>query len=247
MPCFNSAKYIGQAINSVISQSYLDWELLVIDNGSTDNSLDIIKEYSLTDDRIYLYEEKKKGAASARNKGISMASGQFIAFLDSDDIWEATKLEQTISFMKKKNINLACTSYAPFDSNSLKASNVRVPPPIINRRRLLKTCDIGCSTVVIDVSRFKGRIGDILLPDLPKEDYAYWFDLIRIYNEPFYGLDKSLTRYRVHLNSISSNKLKQIKLQYNVYRKHLSIGRVKSLMFLFAYILYGFRKTYLND
>lgn len=219
----------------------------MIDNGSTDDSLNIIKEYCLSDDRIYLYEEKKKGAASARNKGISMANGEFIAFLDSDDIWAATKLEQTISFMKENKINLVCTSYTPFDSNSLKAFKVRVPPSIINRRRLLKTCDIGCSTVVIDVSRFNGHFNNILFPSLAKEDYAYWFDLMRTYNEPFYGFDKSLTQYRVHLNGVSSNKLKQIILQYKVYRKHLSIGRVKSLMFLFAYIYYGFRKTYLND
>ncbi|MFM4746783.1 glycosyltransferase family 2 protein [Aeromonas veronii] len=247
MPCYNGGEYICQAIESVVSQTYDNWELIIVDNGSEDDSIHKITKFCAVDSRINLFFEESKGAASARNKGIDESNGSYLAFLDSDDVWEVTKLEKTISFMKEKEVELACTSYVPFDNFSSAGLNPRVPPFIINRERLLRTCDIGCSTVVINVSRFENRLAIPRFPNIKKEDYAYWFNLIEIYKKPFFSLEKPLTKYRLHSKGISSNKLTQISLQYKIYRNHLSLSQVSALFFLFNYMLHGFRKTYLND
>lgn len=247
MPCFNSSEFISTAIESVIAQTYSHWELIIVDNGSQDDTVQIVNSYCEKDKRVSIYSERDKGAARARNRGISHSSGKYLAFLDSDDIWDPKKLELTISFMVAEKARLACTGYTPFFSNSTKELGERIPRDIINKCDLLKTCDIGCSTVVIDVSIFECNKDIPRFPNIGKEDYAYWFDLLCIYNQPFRGFPIKLTQYRLHSNGVSSNKVKEFFLQYNVYRHHLRINFFCSCFFLINYIFYGIRKTYLND
>jgi len=247
MPCFNSSKFISTAIESVIAQTYHHWELIIVDNGSKDDTVQIVNSYCEKDKRVRIFSEKEKGAARARNRGISHSSGRYLAFLDSDDIWDPEKLELTISFMVAEKARLACTGYTPFFSSSAKELGKRIPRGVINKCDLLKTCDIGCSTVVIDVSIFERNEDIPRFPHIGKEDYAYWFDLIDIYNQSFRGFSRVLTQYRIHSDGVSSNKAKEVFLQYNVYRRHLRINFFCSCLFLTSYILYGIRKTYLND
>ena len=247
MPCFNSSGFISKAIESVIAQTYPYWELIVVDNGSQDETVQIVNGYCEKDKRVNIHHEREKGSASARNKGIANASGRYLAFLDSDDIWDSEKLELTISFMVIEKARLACTGYIPFYSDSARKFGKRIPRKVIDKRDLLKTCDIGCSTVIIDVSFFESNDDIPRFPNVGKEDYAYWFDLIDIYNQPFRGFPGILTQYRVHSSGVSSNKTKEIILQYNVYRHHLRMNFFESCLFLMSYIVYGIRKTYLND
>ena len=149
--------------------------------------------------------------------------------------------------MVSEKARLACTGYTSFESDSTKILGKRIPREVINKSALLKTCDIGCSTVVIDVSIFERNDDIPRFPNIGKEDYAYWFDLIDIYNQPFRSFPQMLTKYRVHSGGVSSNKAKEVFLQYNIYRHHLRINFFYSCFFLVNYIFYGIRKTYLND
>ncbi|MCT8858008.1 glycosyltransferase [Shewanella xiamenensis] len=247
MPCFNSSHYIADAINSVLAQSYTNWELIIVDNGSVDGTLEIIKKYSDWDERILVCHSEDMGASYARNKGIEVSKGDFIAFIDSDDVWDFNKLKTSLECMLLNEVYLFCSAYTPMSYDGLKYYNKRVPLPEIKRSRLLKTCDIGCSTVVIRVDCFAERNLIPRFPNMKKEDYAYWFKLLEIYGRSFYGLQDSLTYYRIHSGGVSSNKLKELFFQYKVYKDYLSLGVVKSVYYLFFYMSYGIRKTYFND
>ena len=225
-PCYNGSKYISETILSVISQTYSNWEMIIIDDGSTDDSANIINSYIATDPRIFLIQQDNKGSAAARNTGIKHAKGRYIALLDADDLWEPDFLKEQISFMQEKNTVCVYSSYKCINEKSEEILNPVICKPIITLKDMMVTCHIGCLTGLYDTKKY----GKIYLREELKsvrDDYAYWLDIIQLENVA-YGNSKLLAKYRVLPNSTTGNKIKLIKKQYSFYRNYLHLNLFKS-------------------
>jgi glycosyltransferase involved in cell wall biosynthesis len=238
-PCYNCENYISFTIESVVQQTYSEWELIIVNDGSEDKSINLIKSYSEKDPRIKLIElENNMGPAYARNMGIRMASGRFIAFLDSDDLWDKKKLEKQISFMINNDISFSFTSYQKINYNGDLVGKPIKAPPVINYNDLLKSCPIGCLTVIYD----QGKIGKHYMPDFLKaQDYALWLKILKTGVEAN-GIEENLAYYRIRKSSISRNKLYKAYFQWKIYRKQEIISIIKSMYLMFFYTFYGFKK-----
>ncbi len=237
MPAYNSGQWIEKSIQSVIGQTYTNWELLVIDDGSIDNTIEIIEQFSLEDSRIKLLKNQfGKGAAGARNTGIVQSIGKYIAFLDSDDLWLPEKLQTQIQFMVNNGASLCHSYYEMFD---LKGnSKVVGSRPVVGIKDMMKSCEVGCLTVMID----KVSLGkDLCFPESPKEDYALWLSLLRK-GFVFKCCPHVLARYRKGHSSISANKIDEIRKQYYVLRTQSGSGVLASGYYLFTYVIKGLRK-----
>lgn len=228
MPNYNSQKYIVATLNSIIEQKFEKWELLITDDCSTDNSLEIIKKYSENDARIkYFSLEKNSGAAVARNNSIKKATGKILAFIDSDDIWHKDKLYKQLAFMEKNNYLFTSTSYEWMDEENKLLNNVIKSHKELNYEGVLKYCP-GNSTVMYNVE----KIGKVYSPDIKKRnDFVMWLQVIKKAKK-LYGMDEVFTQYRVHDESLSRNKIKLIKYQWEVYRKHERLSLIFSLKLL---------------
>lgn len=228
MPVYNSDKYLEETIMSVLQQTYSQWELILVNDCSTDKSVEIIEKMKKKSDKIVLHNlEKNSGAAVARNTALEYAKGQYIAFLDSDDIWDAHKLDEQIKFMKENNYSFTFTDYSLISENGAnynKINNVIHVPQKINYSFLLKNTIILCSSVVID----RKKIGDFKMPLIRAgQDTATWLKLLK-HIEYAYGLNKNLCQYRQRENSISSNKIRAIKRTWKLYREVEQLSLVKS-------------------
>ena len=215
-PCYNSSKFIEDCINSVLAQTYTNWEMIIVDDFSEDNSKEKITVLSENDTRIKtIFLDKNIGAAKARNIAISKAKGKYIAFLDSDDLWMPTKLEAQIYFMQKKDIAFSYTTYQSISEDGNKLFSVVKAPSIMTYSSYLKNTIIGCLTVVID----REKTGNFEMPNIrSSHDMALWL-LIMKRGFPGYGLDKNLAQYRVVSNSNTSSKLRAAKDVWKVYRE----------------------------
>ena len=234
-PVYNAERFLSETIKSVKEQTYKNWELLLVDDCSKDNSAKIIKEFNRTDDRIkYIKLEKNSGASISRNTGIKNAKGRFIAFVDSDDLWEPEKLEIQISYMLEKNLGFTFTSYRYMKENGVKTNKVAKAPFKINYNGLLKNTIIGCSTVVID----KDIIGEFEMPLVKRgQDTATWLQILR--NEKYaYGIQKDLVNYRLVGDSLSSNKIKALKRTWNTYRNVEKLNIFKC-SYVFCFYVYN--------
>lgn len=239
MPAFNAEKYIGDSINSVILQSYQKWELLIVNDGSTDNTKNIIKPFILKDKRINYFEtDNNLGPGYARNKAIEKAKGHYIAFLDSDDMWKPEKLEVQLNFMKKNNSSFSFTGYQKINESNQNIGKKIEIPNTLSYENLLKSCIIGCLTVIYDVS----KLGKVYMPLINKtQDYAMWLNILKII--PYaHGLNESLALYRIRKGSISSNKFIKAYYQWHIYRKFEKLSLMKSLKYMLFYAYYGYRK-----
>ena len=217
-PTYNAEKYIEETIRSVQKQTYQEWEMIIVDDCSTDQTLRIIKEFANLDSRIKVYKQKKnQGAGHARNKALSISDGRFVAFLDSDDQWRPNKLEKQLKFMLDNNYAFTYTGYDRLqlnDQGALETKTVHVPKEA-TYHKLLKKNVIGCLTVMID----RNQTGPIQMLDIRRrQDYALWLELTRT-GFKAYGLTDSLALYRVRVDSISSNKLSVAKQNWRVYRE----------------------------
>lgn len=241
MPAYNAESTIAESIESVLNQSYQHWELIIVDNNSTDATKDIIHEYSSTESRIIFKYEKEKGAHHARNTGISVAKGNYLAFLDCDDIWVRSKLEIQINYMVKMSCPFTSTSYRPFFEVQEQRiyKNVRTVPSCINLDSLLKTCTVGLSSVVIDLK----QVQNIKFPCCDKEDYALWV-LLAQQGVQLRGIDVVSYDYRIGSSSLSSNKIKEILRQWRVYRNIAKLGAFDSFIYLVSYIFFGIMKRF---
>ncbi|MED4300185.1 glycosyltransferase family 2 protein [Geobacillus stearothermophilus] len=223
-PVYNAEKYLKYTIESVINQDYDNWELIIIDDCSKDNSRLIAERYMKKDKRIKLISlEKNRGVAYARNIGIKAAKGRYIAFLDSDDLWYPNKLSKQLDFMKKNDYYFTFSSYELINDEGIRLNKVIKAPNIVDYKRLLKGNPIGCLTVMID----KKRIEDIEMPEIRHEDYATWLNITKNGNIA-YGLNEILALYRKSRNSLSSNKIKAIIWTWNIYRKNQKLGLLRS-------------------
>ena len=224
-PVYNAERFIKETIDSVIAQTYKNWEMILVDDCSSDSSAEIIDEYVISDSRIkYMKNAENSGAAVSRNAGIEAAEGQYIAFVDSDDVWESEKLEKQLEFMKEKGYGFTFTSYRyVMEDGSVTDKTARAIEKI-NYNGLLKNTVIGCSTVVID----KKITGDFRMPLLRRgQDTATWLQILKKIDYA-YGLDIPLVKYRKVSNSISSNKFKALKRTWNIYRNVEHLGLIKS-------------------
>jgi teichuronic acid biosynthesis glycosyltransferase TuaG len=237
-PSYNSAKFIGETIKSVRKQTYQDWEMLIVDDCSTDNSKDIIKEYSDNDARIKLIAlEKNVGAAEARNIALRKAKGRYIAFLDSDDLWLPEKLNKQLAFMKKTKIDFSFTAYNRI-SESGKYINTIPVPKTIDYHNFLKNTVIGTLTVMID----RESTGYFEMPIIKSShDMALWCKLLRN-GRKAYGINETLAQYRVVSNSNTSKKLKAALDVWKVLRQHEKINFLKSAYYFSNYAFNAAKK-----
>lgn len=232
-PLFNSSRFLRETIESVKAQTRDDWELICVDDGSIDDSVEIVQSYAATDFRIRLVRlEQNAGSAVARNAGIDAARGRYIAFLDSDDLWLPHKLETQLEFMRLNRVTFSFTAYDRVDEHNNPLRRVDVPRRV-TYEQLLKTCYIGCLTAIYDTAHF----GKVHMPLMRKrQDYGLWLQLLKK-TDHAHGLQQVLARYRVRPNSISSNKFDTAKYTMRVYREVEGFGLWKSRYYFMRYML----------
>lgn len=224
MPTYNCADFIGITLESVISQTYKNWELIIVDDCSIDNTEEIVRYYMESDSRIkYNKLDINSGASAARNKGIDLASGKYIAFLDSDDIWFSEKLSKQINFMEENNYNFTCTNYNKIDEKG-KALNRTIQAKMkSDYNGILKNCP-GNSTVIYNAE----KLGRFKVTDIKKRnDYVMWLQVIKKANY-LYGLEETLGSHRIRKGSISSNKFSLASYHWKVYRQIEKLSIIKS-------------------
>jgi len=222
MPTYNCGKFIEETINSVINQTYTNWELIIVDDCSKDNTEEVVKQ--IKDKRIKYHKLKENsGAAVARTEAMKKAKGNYMAFLDSDDLWYPEKLEKQLKFMKDNNYDFTCTAYEQIDEESNLLNKVIKTKKKANYNRILLDCPVGNSTVMYNVD----KLGKFEVPNIRKRnDDALWLQIIKK-AKYIYGMDDILMKYRIRSNSISSNKLSLVKYHWQLYREieHLSVIR----------------------
>lgn len=237
MPSYNTGKYIAESIQSVMVQTYSDWELIIVDDCSTDETDVIVAEF--TDPRIrYLKNEKNSGAAVSRNRALKEAKGRWIAFLDSDDLWEPDKLEKQISFMRNNGYSFSYTAYREIDEAS-KPLGIRVRgPKHISKAGMYAYCWPGCLTVMYDAN----AVGCIQIKDIKKNnDYAMWLKAIE--KADCYFLDQELAAYRKREGSISNHGyVALIKWHYRLFRECMQLNAFTSFMMTGGNLFWGLIK-----
>jgi teichuronic acid biosynthesis glycosyltransferase TuaG len=241
-PLYNSEAYIEDTIQSVLKQTYMNFEWLIVDDHSTDASLDILKKYTATDKRIILLsQEKNNGPAHARNFAMDQAKGRYIAFLDSDDLWLPEKLEKQIALMKKNNAPLSYTAYKKInDKGKIKSHILINVPAVLTYNRLLGSNCIMASSAVFD-SHITGPVRQCCHIPLGKDDYHFFLSILKKHNRA-YGIKEDLARLRVHEGSITQDKFKAIGLQWVFYRRYLGLSFFSTLHRFIIYAVKGFLK-----
>lgn len=241
MPAHNSESLLQESVRSVMAQTYADWELLIVDDASTDRTLTMARELALSDGRIRVIEmERNGGVAAARNTGIRAATGQYLAFLDSDDLWLPEKLQTQVQFMQQSGAAFSFTQYRRFGRDGSLSKPVRVPSRV-NHRQLLRGNVIGCLTVLID----RSRISEVEMPSTKHEDYVTWLGLLRSGGEAL-GLPQDLARYRVSSTSVSGNKTRSAAWTWNIYRRTEGFHPLKSAWYFMNYVLHAIRVRWLS-
>jgi glycosyltransferase involved in cell wall biosynthesis len=221
-----------------LAQTYQDWEMLIVDDVSPDNSNEIIEEYYKKDSRIkFIKLEKNSGPAIARNRAIEEAKGRYIAFLDADDIWYENKLEKQIKFMNERNLALTYSSYDLMDEENNNLGTFLTKNKVMYTD-LLKTNSIGCLTGIYDVE----KVGKVFMPNIIKrQDYGLWLKILKKvdYAE---GILEPLAKYRIMKNSVSSNKLIAAKYVWKLFREVEKLNIFQSIYYFCFYVYYGVRK-----
>ena len=215
MPSWNTANYIAESIQCVINQTYNNWELLIVDDCSTDNTDEVVEPF-LIDKRVrYLHNEKNSGAALTRNKAMREAKGEWIAFLDSDDLWSSDKLEKQVSFMKKYGYVLSYTEYEKIDEEDKPLDIYVTGPNTVNKRKMYHYDYIGQLTMMYSAKHF----GLIQIKDIKKNnDYAIRLELYKKPGTEAHLLKENLAKYRIRKKSISHDKLrKKLKSHYDLF------------------------------
>lgn len=234
MPSYNTGEFIKYSIESVIAQSYSNWELIIVDDCSTDNTDEVVEDY-LSDDRIhYIKNDKNSGAATSRNRALREAKGKWIAFLDSDDLWAPKKLEKQIAFMMEKGYAFSYTDYM-IQLNGEWLPYIYMGPRVVTRRKMYDYCYFSTITVMYD----RDVIGLIQIESLRKNnDYAMWLQAIEKSN--CYRFPECLSYYIKHEGSISSgSKFKLIKWHYILYKKGLHKSKFASIILTARNLFFG--------
>ncbi len=216
VPVYNAEKYIRETIDCVKAQTYENWELVLVEDGSTDESLCILETVERQDGRIRVIRQENGGAAKARNHGLSKAAGRFVAYLDADDLWSPDKLEKQLAFMAKKEAAFSFTGYEFADEKGKGTGKIVRVPEELCYKEALKNTTIFTSTVIFDTKRLAKE--KLFMPMIKSEDTALWFKILRE-GVTAYGLSENLVRYRRPAKSLSSNKLEAVRRIWRLYRK----------------------------
>jgi len=237
-PSYNSAQFIEATIKSVQEQTHTNWEMLITDDGSSDNSTEIISKITQTDDRIKLFKINNSGPGIARNNSIKNAKGNYLAFLDSDDLWFPKFLSISLSKIKNSE-GFVFSSYKRCDENTLEeAFQDFIVPHKVNYTDILKTNSISCLTAFIDVD----KLGKELMPEIMyRQDMGLWLKYLKKI-EYAIGIQQPLAIYRIRKKSHSRNKKKLLKPQWYFYRKVENISFLKSIYFMVMWAINGVRK-----
>lgn len=239
-PLYNGERFVGKTIESVLSQTYTDWEMIVINDGSKDSGPQIVEEYCQRDERIKLFTQANGGSASARNNGIRRATGRYIALLDADDTWMPVFLESQLRLMSETGAMLVYGSHLRIDENDKEILKPFIVPEKIEYKDLLKTCYISCLTGLYDTSAY----GKVYLHEEFKslrDDYVYWLEIIKKCGFAC-GNQEIIGSYRILTQSTSRNKKKVIIPQYKVYRNAEGLSVAKSLYYLAHWAINGIMK-----
>ena len=224
MPTYNCGRFIAETLDSIKAQTYTDWEIIIVDDCSTDNTKEVVDKYSAEDGRIkYHCLEVNSGAAVARTEAMKIADGEYMAFCDSDDLWMPDKLEKQLAFMNDNGYAFSCTAYEQIDEESKSLDRVIKTVKKTDYNRLLLDCPVGNSSVMYNVD----KMGKFEVPNIRKRnDDALWLQMLKK-EKYIWGMSEVLMRYRIRKNSISSNKLKVIKYHWILYRdiEHLNVFR----------------------
>lgn len=234
VPMYNAEPYIQKTIKSVLDQTFTDWELIIIDDGSKDKSLSIAKEYEKKENRIHVYaNDGNHGVSYTRNRAIALAKGKYIALLDADDLWHPDKLLKQIPFMEEHNYEVSYCSYQKMTVDEEMKGLIKVPKKM-NYRTLLKGCLINCITGVF----LREKFSHIQFKDTKVEDYIFWLELFKEIDYA-YGIPDCLAFYRVQKGSRSSNKITIVKYHWTIYRHIEKLGMISSLYYFAIYFIKG--------
>lgn len=240
-PAYNSSKFLPETIKSVQSQTFTDWELIIVDDCSLDDTYDIAQSFSKDDCRIkVLKHERNSGVASARNTALDIAVGEYIAFLDSDDLWMSDKLEKQIEFMEKNGYILTYTNYQLFDSNTGKVIKLIKSPMMMTYQSIFKNTGIGCLTVMVN-RKISGNFHMPLLKHT--EDNCTWQIILKP-GYTAYSLNENLASYRVNNNSLTKNKSRSAKNQWEYYREYNNFSVLKSVYYFSCYAFNAVKKHF---
>ncbi|WP_062051273.1 glycosyltransferase family 2 protein [Bacillus sp. JCM 19034] len=234
-PAYNAEAYIAETIESVLAQTYENWEMLIVDDCSTDRTVEIVQSYAAREPRIrFIQLDKNQGPAITRNTAIQAASGRYLAFLDSDDKWLPEKLERQLQFMKERNVAFSFTQYHVIDLEGNETGKLVDVPEEATYEDLLKHNVVGCLTVLLD----KEKVGAVEMVDIrSRQDYVLWLHICKR-GFTAYGLKEPLALYRVGRQSVSSNKIKMAKQNWRVYREIEGLNLVKSLWYFGHYVVF---------
>ena len=221
-PCYNGEKYLAETVNSVLGQTYAQWEMYIVDDGSTDGSARIAEDFAARDSRIHLIRQANAGSAAARNAGIRKAEGRYIALLDADDLWEMDFLERQLAFMDEQGAECVCCSYRHINERSEEIQHPTVAKPVITLADMRVMNQIGCLTGLYDTARHGKMYLREELRSL-RDDYAFWYDVVKLTGRA-YGNPEVLARYRVLPNSTTGKKLNLVFKQFRFYRSCLNEG-----------------------
>lgn len=239
VPVYNAAAYLAETVEMVRRQTFSDWELILVDDHSTDGSRSILERLAGQDDRIVLMgqEEGIKGAAHARNLGIQHAAGYYLAFLDADDIWKEDKLERELAFLKEKDAAFVFTAYEFGDEEAHGTGKIVHVPEKLTYKKALSRTVIFTSTVLFDLTKVERDL--LYMPDIKSEDTAAWWQILRA-GHTAYGLDENLVIYRRPKKSLSSNKAVALSRIWNLYRKQEKMSVLQSAWY---FCFWAFRAT----
>lgn len=239
MPAHNSQSSVAESVQSVLAQTCQDWELIIVDDASHDGTLTQARRFASDDPRIRVVAlEHNVGVAEARNRGIAAATGQYLAFLDSDDLWLPNKLETQIGFMRSNGAAFSFAQYRRIGRDGSLSNPVKVPRSV-DYEGLLRGNSIGCLTVAID----RYQIPEVSMPRIKHEDYVTWLKVLK-QGHIAYGIPKDLARYRVGSSSVSSDKRRSASWTWNIYRRVEGLSLIKSA---WCFLHYTARAIYVRQ
>lgn len=238
-PTFNSEKFISETIESVQNQTYQNWEMIIVDDGSSDNTIEIVRNAAKSDTRIQFYPQKQNGGpAKARNIGIDKAGGKYMTFLDADDIWFPQFIEKSIQTITETSVHFVFSSYKRSNEQLEFVYSDFIVPQKVTYTDILKTNSISCLTAFIDVE----VLGKKTMPEIFKrQDMGLWLKYLK--EIPFaYGIKETQAIYRIRENSLSRNKSKLLKYQWQFYREVEKLNLFQSVYYMLQWMYRGFIK-----
>ena len=237
MPSYNAERYIAESIESVLHQTYRNWELIITDDCSSDRTPEIVHSYCQQDQRIsFVVAEQHSGIAQTRNQSIARAKGRFIAFLDNDDIWVPEKLDKQVQFMVENNYAFVYSAYELMNEDGTPKGKTIKTAGVIDYDKYLKNTIIGSGTIMLDTA----KTGSLQMPDnATSDDMALWCKILKDGHQA-HPMKETLMKYRVRSNSASANKLKAAKDVWLVYRKQEKLSFFHALT---CFCCYAFNAT----